>query len=462
MATYKHRILTYTGDGNAARAITGAGFEPDLVMLKAHGGGAAAGSLFRHKDNTGTISQRWTGAPLASQGIESLDADGFTVGTDNRANQINVKYVALCVWEGTGEFFRAGTYEGNGSDDVDIEIDAAGWQPTFMFVKNEDNQPAVFRSEDHVGDDSSALENDGNFVDYIQAFNANGFQVGGHVNVNQVGTTYFYFAWRNLNDELVSYFSTGTYTGNGGNLTVSGGITINPSWVMVKVTDGAGNDANWRHTSHPGGNGSSWGSSGNSAFFIKSFLGASFSVGFLASILDKTHHFLATVDEANIDVDLGVLAVTDISPAIGLTRGQTLMTITGSGFEPGVKVTFDVVDNEDATEIVRVSENVITCRSPAHAAGLVHVVVTNPVTEDNAFIDTPDAFTFIEPSVTPSSGPKVGGTEVTIAGADFIEGQRVFFDGVEATQVEFVDSQTLIVITPVHPSGVANTIVEET
>lgn len=51
-------------------------------------------------------------------------------------------------------------------------------------------------------------------------------------------------------------------------------------------------------------------------------------------------------------------------------------------------------------------------------------------------------------SVTPGRGPIKGGTDVGIKGTGFVEGCSVRFGGVEAKQITFVDSETLIARTP--------------
>ena len=54
---------------------------------------------------------------------------------------------------------------------------------------------------------------------------------------------------------------------------------------------------------------------------------------------------------------------------------------------------------------------------------------------------------------SPAQGPASGGTVVTITGGGFEPGMRVFFDGTEASSVEFVDKTSLRVVTPAHASG---------
>ena len=76
---------------------------------------------------------------------------------------------------------------------------------------------------------------------------------------------------------------------------------------------------------------------------------------------------------------------------------------------------------------------------PAHAAGTVDVVVTNPDAQTGTLTNgyTYDA----QPTVTnmsPASGPIAGNTSVTITGTNFVSGATVTIGGVAATNVTFV------------------------
>ena len=68
--------------------------------------------------------------------------------------------------------------------------------------------------------------------------------------------------------------------------------------------------------------------------------------------------------------------VTSCSPNNGTTAGGTSVTITGTNFFSGtITATFG---GTAATSVTFVNSTTITCVTPAHAAGLVNVVVTNP------------------------------------------------------------------------------------
>ena len=66
--------------------------------------------------------------------------------------------------------------------------------------------------------------------------------------------------------------------------------------------------------------------------------------------------------------------VTAISPPSGSTSGGTSVAITGTGFASGAAVS---LGGTAATNVTVVSATSITATTPAHAAGMVNVVVTN-------------------------------------------------------------------------------------
>lgn len=67
-------------------------------------------------------------------------------------------------------------------------------------------------------------------------------------------------------------------------------------------------------------------------------------------------------------------AISAVTPSAGPTAGGTPVTITGTGFMEGAKVTFG---NMAATAVVISSPTSLTAVTPAHTGGVVDVVVTN-------------------------------------------------------------------------------------
>lgn len=75
--------------------------------------------------------------------------------------------------------------------------------------------------------------------------------------------------------------------------------------------------------------------------------------------------------------------LSSIDPTTGTAAGNTLVTLTGTDFVDGATVTFD---GQAATSVTFVNSTSITCRTPAHAAGAVDVVVTNPDLQSDSLV----------------------------------------------------------------------------
>lgn len=98
-------------------------------------------------------------------------------------------------------------------------------------------------------------------------------------------------------------------------------------------------------------------------------------------------HSGQVVPQSTIDALYKTATVTGISPASGPAAGGTAVTISGTDFAGTSGVTFGGVA---ATNIVVVSNQRITCTTPAHAAGAVDVVVQ----DDAGNVTMTGGFTF--------------------------------------------------------------------
>jgi hypothetical protein len=152
-------------------------------------------------------------------------------------------------------------------------------------------------------------------------------------------------------------------------------------------------------------------------------------------------------------------SITSVAPSSGPIAGGTAVTITGTHFATGVTVTFGGVA---ATGVVVVNSTQITANTPAHAVGLVDVVVTNLDAQSDTLTGGYSYFSPTAPtisSVTPNNGPASGGTAVTIAGTKFISGATVSFGGVAASNVVIVSATQITATTPAHAGGAVNVVV---
>ena len=151
--------------------------------------------------------------------------------------------------------------------------------------------------------------------------------------------------------------------------------------------------------------------------------------------------------------------VTSLTPNSGLIAGGTAVTIAGANLVSGATVTFG---GTPATNVVVVSGTQITATTPAHAAGAVNVVVTNPDTQSGTLSSGFAYFSLSAPtvsSVTPNNGLATGGTAVSIAGTNFVSGASVSFGGSAATSVVVVSATQITATTAAHAGGAVNVVV---
>ena len=146
-----------------------------------------------------------------------------------------------------------------------------------------------------------------------------------------------------------------------------------------------------------------------------------------------------------------------ISPQEGPVAGGIQVTITGNEFT-GVGTTSVIFGGAAAANVNIVSATTITCTTPAHIAGSVDVVISNPFGTDTLY----NGFTFLAlpqpPTVTgisPEHGPIEGSTFCTITGTGFTSApdMTVQFGGTGATNVTVMSSSSLTCVTPPHASA---------
>lgn len=119
----------------------------------------------------------------------------------------------------------------------------------------------------------------------------------------------------------------------------------------------------------------------------------------------------------------GLIGIVGLDINTGVLGGGTLVTITGFGFTPGTQtVSFG---SFPATIVAEPDAMTISVTTPA-ALGPGPVPITITSTTNGSFT-LPAAFTYISPgnppmvsSITPTSGPEAGGTNVTISGSGFL------------------------------------------
>lgn len=139
--------------------------------------------------------------------------------------------------------------------------------------------------------------------------------------------------------------------------------------------------------------------------------------------------------------------ITSITPASGSTTGGTTVFITGANFFGATALKFGSMP---ATGFLVHSDTLITATSPALPAGQVTISVTTPSGTGTSGTKFTTVSRPMLASITPQSGPKDGGTTVTLTGADFTGATAVKFGNVPAASF-IVDNDTSI--TAVSPAG---------
>jgi len=271
------RTGSYVGTGVNGRGITGLGFRPDLVIVTSDDTCVALPYLVNPCGHTTVMRTSTMPAnvskaayfyaypPLVDR-IQSLDADGFSVGeppdhnsianggtADNDdpttpyhcANHAGVLYYWAAFKELPGEI-DVGNYDGNSTDNHSIP--GVGFQPDLVLVLSEDGERAVYRTSTMAGDVSYTFDGDSPSIDAIQLLQADGFQVGfgdpspdAKWDLNFTGVKYHYVAWK----EVAGRMDVGSYTGTGVDPLNVAGVGFQPEYLIVKraaAVGGPGSD----------------------------------------------------------------------------------------------------------------------------------------------------------------------------------------------------------------------------
>jgi hypothetical protein len=178
-------LLTYTGNGTTGHARTGAGFQPQLVWWFA---GSSATPHLKHSLMPSDTSAPWTGGTVTNAVI-SLDADGFTLGTNAATNASGTVFYAACLRENPGQIDLL-TYTGNGTNGRTVSVDLT---PISFWTKANGTAVAAFRLPVHADSNSSQINSAADGTINITSLGTNDVTLGTGGSVNTNGT--IYWAW---------------------------------------------------------------------------------------------------------------------------------------------------------------------------------------------------------------------------------------------------------------------------
>jgi len=239
---FKFASGQYTGNGADDRTIdisdtttpSVADFQPEVCIVK---GNTTQNAVVRIAAMGADASKELSnaGAALLTNRIQAFNANGFQVGTNAQVNTDTLVYFYACWAPDSNNDFASGTYAGNGSDSRTIDISATStgaipdFSPEFVLVV-QGAETAMWRgASSHSGDSASDFFASANDTNCIQAFNANGFEIGTCAKTNTNLTNYYYFAIK----AVTGFVATGNYSGDG-----TDGISVTtgfqPEFVLVK------------------------------------------------------------------------------------------------------------------------------------------------------------------------------------------------------------------------------------
>ena len=163
----------------------------------------------------------------------------------------------------------------------------------------------------------------------------------------------------------------------------------------------------------------------------------------------------AQMAAVNIEAGEPAPTVSRLSVKTGPATGGTTVTISGTGFTGATAVRFGSTDAKSfkVNPPAKIgAQPTITAESPAGTAGTVDVRVTTPNGANAPGLT--DHFVYGPPTITglaPNTGPKTGGTSVTVTGTGFAPGAAgttLKFGGKLGTSVECLSTTTCTVLAP--------------
>jgi len=262
------KTVIYAGNSTDNTAITGVGFQPDLVWLRNRNNvenhlwqdsvrGASGGEFYYIQSNT-TAGDQTQGD---GDGVVSLDSDGFTLGYNNSTgwNQTSSNYVA---WNWLGANGTASNGNGSITSTVSVNTTAGfsivsytgtgsnatvghglGAVPKMIITKGRSFTDDWLTYHESIGNgkyiilNKTDAEASSSLPWNSTTPTSSVFSIGSSGTTNNNGGTIIAYCFA----EKKGYSKFGSYTGNGnadGTFVYTG---FKPAWIMIKKTSGTGN-----------------------------------------------------------------------------------------------------------------------------------------------------------------------------------------------------------------------------
>ena len=254
-------VNIWAGNGNAGRALTGFGHQPDFVWIKNRTSGSRSHILVDSVRGTGKILSVDTTVAESTENedLSAFGSDGITVGNSGNTNSSGSTPIVGWSWKAGGSAsnntdgnktislsvnttagFSVGTYAGTGQDSTIGH--GLGAVPDWLMIKNRSSGSrkwqlwhngltgtnkylAIDRSDAELTD-SASWDN--------TAHSNTVWNTYGSGEANQNGENFVCYAWTSIQ----GFSKFGSYTGNGnanGPFIYTG---FKPAWIMTKQING--------------------------------------------------------------------------------------------------------------------------------------------------------------------------------------------------------------------------------
>jgi hypothetical protein len=216
---------SYIGSSVDNRSITGVGFQPDAVIIKAN---AAQVAVMRTSTMSGDATKPLSGATaLVTDRIQSLLSDGFQVGANAQVNLVGTTYYWTALKAKSGHM-TLGSYTGTGAN---RSITGLGFSPEYLMVLSASATNAVQRMSAMTR--SFRFDADTGSATGITSLDSDGFSLGTDSQVNSNATTYHYAAFNQCSGEM----KTSSYTGDGTASKSITGVGFQPDYLIAHAND---------------------------------------------------------------------------------------------------------------------------------------------------------------------------------------------------------------------------------
>jgi hypothetical protein len=257
-------VVLWTGNSSASQAITGVGFQPDLVWAKARPANSGQNWVDAVRGATKNIRSNSTDAEATVNTVISFQSDGFTVGDGNGydINKSGESVVGWCwnaggsnatntsgtitstVRANTTSGFSIVTYTGTGSNATVGH--GLGVAPRMIITKQRNGTWSWMTYHASLPVNAYILLNttDAQTTNRSDVYNGTPsstvINIGNNATINGSGSTYVAYCFA----PVAGYSAMGSYTGNGstdGPFVYTG---FRPRYVLIKniTTGGAGYD----------------------------------------------------------------------------------------------------------------------------------------------------------------------------------------------------------------------------